>query len=80
MLAIEPLFNGGMLGVVFHGGASIYRLTPCPANVAFARAPTQGYQLPAPILATVPVSALPPPEAAPYRGWESTEDDDDKPF
>jgi hypothetical protein len=29
MLAIEPLYDGQLLGCVFHGGASIYRLTPC---------------------------------------------------
>src|ERR1700720_1606484 len=42
MLAIEPMFNGEMLPVVFHGGAAIYRLTPCSYEIAAARQPTQG--------------------------------------
>jgi len=59
MLAIEPLFNGQLLGVVFHGGAAIYRLTPCTPEVAWERQPKHGYQLPPSILATVPLALLP---------------------
>jgi hypothetical protein len=59
MLAIEPMFNGEMLPVVFHGGAAIYRLTPCSYEIAAARQPTQGYQLPPSIRAIVPDVLLP---------------------
>jgi hypothetical protein len=54
MLAIQPLFDGELLGPVLHGGAAIYRLTLCSREIAWARQPTQGYQLPAAIRATVP--------------------------
>jgi hypothetical protein len=60
MLAIECLFNGTMLPPVFHGGAAIYRLTPCTVAVAWARQPKQVYQLPPTIAATLPAAALPP--------------------
>lgn len=54
MLAIEPIFRGELLPMVFQSGASIYRLTPCSPETAFARAPKHSYQLPAPILNIVP--------------------------
>ena len=60
MLALQPLFNGVMLPPVFHGGAAIYRLTPCTAAVAWARQPKSSYQLPPTIAATLPPTALPP--------------------
>jgi hypothetical protein len=60
MLAIEILFNGVMLPPVFHGGAAIYRLTPCTAMVAWSRQPKDIYQLPPSIAATLPPKALPP--------------------
>jgi hypothetical protein len=41
MLAIEPIFSGEMLPAVLHGGSSIYRMTPCSADVAFKKAPTE---------------------------------------
>ena len=63
MLALEPIFKGRLLDVVFHGGAAIYRLTPCSAQVAFLRAPNQEYQLPPAIRAAVPPELL----AAPVR-------------
>lgn len=62
MLAIEPLFAGTMLPPIFHGGSSIYRLTPCSAEVAYANQPTQEYQIPPTIRAIVPVTVLPAPE------------------
>jgi hypothetical protein len=37
MLAIEVLFRDTLLPPVFQGGSSIYRLTPCSAEVAYAR-------------------------------------------
>ena len=60
MLALEPLFNGHLLPVIFQGGAAIYRLTPCSAAVAWARQPKNAYQLPPSIAATLPAAALPP--------------------
>lgn len=62
MMALEPLFNGAMLPAVFHGGAAIYRLTPCSAEVAWKRHPREIYHLPPAIRAIVPLTALPPPE------------------
>lgn len=58
MLAIEPLFKNMLLPVVFHGGAAIYRLTPCSAQIAWERQPTRDYQLPPSILSIVPVALL----------------------
>ncbi len=59
MLAIEVLFKGEFLGVAFHGGAAIYRLTPCSAKIAFARQPMQEYHLPPSIRCTVPAGPSP---------------------
>ena len=80
MLAIEPLFNGMMLDPVFHGGASIYRLTPCSAEIAFKRQPTQSYELPPSIFATVPAIALPKSDdrTRPYV-WEDADDLEENP-
>jgi hypothetical protein len=44
MLAIQPLFGGQLLGPVLHGGAAIYRLTPCSREIAWGQQPTQGHQ------------------------------------
>lgn len=72
MLAIRPLFAGQLLSTeIYHGGAAIYRLTPCSAEVAWNRQPKQSYQVPASILAIVPVPLL---EVAKKNG------DDDQPF
>ena len=60
MLALEPLFNGRLLPMLFQGGASIYRLTPCSAAIAWAKQPKQVWQLPATLQATLPPTALPP--------------------
>jgi len=62
MLAMEPLFNGALLDAVFHGGAAIYRLTPCSREVAWNKQPRQDYQLPPSVRAIVPPSLLPAPE------------------
>lgn len=61
MLAIEPLFCDELLPVVFHGGASVYRLTPCEAETARKYQPREAYQLPPSIRANVPVALLPSP-------------------
>ena len=79
-LAMEPLFNGTLLPAIFHGGAAIYRLTPCPAEVAFKRQPTHAYQLPPAVAAIVPITLLPNPtwEAA-YEPSGSVDVGDDDP-
>ena len=78
MLAIEPLFRDALLPPVFHGGAAIYRFTPCSAEVAYARQPRHDYQLPPAILAIVPVALLPAPSVCDVADVEP--DDDDRPF
>ena len=75
MLAIEPLFNGALLPPVYHGGAAIYRLSPCSRQVAWEKQPKEGWQLPSAIRAIVPTEALP----APATKVES-DDDDGMPF
>lgn len=80
MLAIEPLFNGALLGTVFHGGATIYRLTPCSREVAWERQPREDYQLPPAVRAIVPPALLPAPVQPPARyrpDGEPIEDHDD---
>lgn len=76
MLQVEPLFDGVMLGPVLLGGASIYQLTPCSADVAFQRRPTSNYQLPASIFATVPATALPSNEEG--RTFFEVDEDDEE--
>jgi hypothetical protein len=76
MLALEPLFNQQILPPVFHGGAAIYRLTPCSAEVAWKRQPTQKYQLPPAIFATVPEALLPAPE--PLQTFDEGDFDQDQ--
>lgn len=61
MLALEPLFRDTLLPPVFHGGAAIYRLTPCSAEVAFKKQPRQGYQLPDAVRCIVPPLLLEAP-------------------
>lgn len=56
MLALEAIFRGQLLPPVFQSGASIYRLTPCTAEVAFARSSNSLWELPEAMRA-----ALPPP-------------------
>lgn len=81
MLVIEPLFNRVLLPAVFHGGAAIYRLTPCAPAIAWEQQPTQQYELPPTIFATIPPVALPAVE--PYRrplSYDHGDPDDDRPF
>ena len=61
MMAIEPLFRGALLPAVFHGGATIYRLTPCSAETAFANQSRSEWHLPAPIRSIVPPALLEAP-------------------
>lgn len=58
LLAIEPIFRGELLQAVYHGGQSIYRVTPCSAETAFAKAPTSQYHLPAAVRVTLPPKLL----------------------
>jgi hypothetical protein len=76
MLAIEPLFADVLLPVVFHGGAAIYRETPCSADVAFARQPRHGYQLP-PALAAIVPPAMIEATAGKLRAYSYDDDDTD---
>lgn len=63
MLQVEPFFGDVMLGPILLGGGSIYQLTPCSAEVAYARRPKNSWQLPASVLSTVPPLALAAAEA-----------------
>lgn len=58
-LQIEPLFGEVMLAPVLLGGGSIYQVTPCSADTAWARRPKHSHQLPPSVMATVPALALP---------------------
>lgn len=88
MLAIEPLYAGQLLGPIFQGGASIYRLTPCSAEIAFKEQPTKSWQLPAPVKLIVPVALLETTSEPRRNSWDDERDDvdnggdieDDKPF
>jgi hypothetical protein len=74
MLAIEPLFAGQLCGPIYQGGASIYRMTPCSAEIAFREQPTKSWQLPAPVRLVVPVALLEAPR--PLTRCEPNDDDD----
>ena len=79
MMALEPLFCGVLLPPVYHGGAAIYRLTPCSAQVAATRGPRDLWHLPASLRCIVPVALLPAEEA--LSGAAVEEDgDDERPF
>jgi hypothetical protein len=67
MLAIEPLFRDTLLGPVFHGGAAIYRLTPCSAEVAWAKQPRLTYQIPDAVRCIVPPLLLAAPSDSPLH-------------
>ncbi len=65
MLALEPVFRGQLLSPVMIGGAAIYCLTPCSAEVALAKAPTREWSFPESVRAVIPAATLPVPEFAP---------------
>jgi hypothetical protein len=79
MLAIEPLFCDTFLPAVFHGGAAIYRLTPCPPATAFARQARHGYQIPPAIRCIIPELLLATPSDAwsPIDGSVDSDPDED---
>jgi hypothetical protein len=86
MLAIEPLFAGQLLDVIYQGGPSIYRLTPCSAETAYREQPMKEWQLPAAVRKIVPVALLGAPEARePFEAEDPDDeptdyDDDERPF
>lgn len=80
MMALEPIFRGEMLSAVFHGGAAIYRITPCSAETAFARAPNDVWHLPASIRNIVPPALLPAPAPRSYNPPMEDEDAGELPF
>jgi hypothetical protein len=74
MLAIEPIFQGRLLPALYHGGASIYGLTPCAKEVAADKAPMNAWQLPSAVQATLPPALL---EAdKPVVEYDDFEDDE----
>lgn len=79
MLALEPIFRGELLPPVLHGGAAIYRLTPCSDEVAFSQAPTSTWSLPPAILVVVPPLLLAASDHQPTDADEG-DADDDRPF
>lgn len=72
MLALEPLHAGELRPVVYHGGAAIYRLTPCSAEVAWRRQSKEAWQLPPSIAATLPAALL----DAPAPRWNEADNDE----
>jgi len=71
MLQIEPIWQDALLPPVHVGGASIYRLTPCSADVAFKRQPQHTYQLPDTLRATL---AAPEPAKVEYYAGGDLDD------
>jgi hypothetical protein len=83
MLALEPMFKGELLPVIFHGGSSIYRLTPCSPEIALKRAPDHEYHLPPAVRCIVPPAMLPAPSTVEHEGdpdFEEVEADMDPAF
>lgn len=83
MLALEPLFSGQVLAAVFHGGAAIYRLTPCTAKTAWERQHKEAWSLPVSMRTLVPDAALPAPytaSAADGDGGDEGDDEEGRPF
>lgn len=61
MLALEPIFAGKLMGPIYHGGAAIYRLTPCSRQIAWERQHKEGWSLPPTIRAVAPPALIIPP-------------------
>ncbi len=79
MLALEPLFNGKLLDPIYHGGAAIYRLSPCSRQVAWERQHTDAWQFPPSIRAVLPPELLPAPAPDPFAFEPPGDDSDDGP-
>ena len=54
MMAIELLFGGKLLDPIYHGGAAIYRLSPCSRQLAWERQHREAWQVPTAIRAVLP--------------------------
>ena len=90
LCAVEPIWEDGLLPAVLIGAGSIYCFTPSTRDVAWARQAKHRYQLPSPIQATLPETALPAPvvEAEAHEGIAIVDDvvvvvddgDEDHPF
>lgn len=82
-MAIEPIYLGKLLAPVLQGGSSIYRCTPCSAEVAFNRGARETYHLPESIRATLPAHLLPAPadgDERDHRDDAEVDDDDELPL
>ena len=85
LLSVEPIWDGELLPAVLHHGTAIYGLTACTREVAWERRAKADYQLPGPVRATLPQTALPPPrddyDDLDYDDLDDDDlDDDDRPF
>lgn len=65
MLALEPVFRGKLLPAMMIGGASIYALTPCSAEVAQSKGAKSEWHLPDSLRSVIPPEMLPAPVFAP---------------
>lgn len=74
MMAIEVLFGGKLLRPIYHGGAAIYRMTPCSRLIAWERQHKEIWTLPPTIRAVIPLELLPASSSA------EPEDDENRPF
>lgn len=80
MMSIEVVFNGTLLPPMMHGGAAIYRFTPCTKEIAAKRGHVDSYTLPAAMRAMLPPTALPSPSLHSEEDhFEEEEPDDDEP-
>lgn len=61
LMSIEPLYRGELLPAVLIGGGSIYAFTPCSAEAAAKRGPTDEWQLPTTVRAALPPQLLAAP-------------------
>jgi hypothetical protein len=61
MMAIQILFGGKLLDPIYHGGAAIYRMSPCARETAWRHQHSETWQLPTSIRAVLPPELLPAP-------------------
>lgn len=76
MLALEPIWQGGLLPAVFIGGASLYAFTPCSRDTAWKRRPRHPYELPDSLRATLTPAQLPPPGRSIYEQMRDEPEDE----
>lgn len=78
MMAIEIIFGGKLLVPIYHGGAAIYRMSPCSRRTAWERQHKEPWQLPPAIRAVLPPELLPAPSVTEsYNDDYSTEEEED---